>query len=107
MKLDSIGMHIREIRLQRKLTQEQLAEKVEISPNYLGAIERGEKVPALETLLSILNALNAPSNIILKDVVNADYPIKTTVISDKIDSLPKRDKEILYALIETYINNCK
>ena len=107
MKLDSIGMHIREIRLQRKLTQEQLAEKVEISPNYLGAIERGEKVPALETLLGILNALNAPSNIIFKDVVNADYPIKTTVISDKIDALPKHDKEMLYALIETYINNCK
>ncbi len=107
MKLDSIGIHIREIRLQRKLTQEQLAEKVEISPNYLGAIERGEKVPALETLLGILNALNAPSNIILKDVVNADYPIKTTVISEKIDSLSKRDKEILYAVIETYIRQCK
>ena len=107
MKLDSIGIHIREIRLQRKLTQEQLAEKVEISPNYLGAIERGEKVPALETLLGILNALNAPSNIVLKDVVNADYPIKTTVISEKIDSLSKRDKEILYAVIETYIQQCK
>ena len=107
MKLDSIGRHIREIRSQRKLTQEQLAEKVELSPNYLGAIERGEKIPALETLLSILNALNAPSNLVLQDVVNADYPIKSTVISEKIDSLSKRDKEILYAVIETYIQQCK
>ena len=107
MKLGSIGMHIREIRLQKKLTQEQLAEKVSLSPNYLGAVERGEKIPSLETLLNILNALNAPSSIVLKDVVNADYPVKTTVISDKIDALPKRDKEILYALIETYIKNCK
>ena len=107
MKLDSIGMHIREIRLQRKLTQEQLAEKVTLSPNYLGAIERGEKIPSLETLIDILNALNAPSNVIFKDVLNADYPVKTTLLSEKIDSLQKHDKEMIYALIETYIKNCK
>ena len=43
MRLESIGKNIRKYRLIRKLRQEDLAEKADLSINYVGAIERGEK----------------------------------------------------------------
>ena len=45
MKLETIGKNIRKYRNQRKLRQDQLAEKTDLSTNYIGMIERGEKIP--------------------------------------------------------------
>ena len=49
MRLESVGKNIRKYRLMRKLRQEDLAEKADLSINYVGAIERGEKTPSLES----------------------------------------------------------
>jgi transcriptional regulator with XRE-family HTH domain len=45
-----LGTHLRARREARGLTQAQLAERVGVSENYLSAVERGVKVPTLETL---------------------------------------------------------
>ena len=57
MKLDTIGKNIRKFRLARKLRQEDLAEKTDLTTNYIGMVERGEKIPSLETFIKIVNAL--------------------------------------------------
>ncbi len=57
MKLDTIGKNIRKFRLAKKLRQEDLAEKTDLTTNYIGMVERGEKNPSLETFIKILNAL--------------------------------------------------
>ena len=72
MDMSSIGANIRSARVRRKWRQEDLAEKTGLSPNYIGAIERGEKIPALETLLTIINVLGVSSGAILNGVVEAD-----------------------------------
>ena len=38
MGLESIGKNIRSCRIEKKLRQEDLAEKTFLSPNYIGAI---------------------------------------------------------------------
>jgi len=54
-----VGQRIRELRTQRagRWTQEELAEKAKISVSFLSMIERGERVPHLETLESLTGAL--------------------------------------------------
>lgn len=47
------GQRLREQRLKQNLTLEQLAEKANLSPNYVGMVERGLKEPGLATILSI------------------------------------------------------
>ena len=54
------GQRLREQRQNQGLTMEQLAEKANLSTNFIGAIERGLKEPSLSTLISILNALDIP-----------------------------------------------
>lgn len=52
------------IRLHRKdaaLTQEKLAEAVDLNPKYLGEIERGEKIISIEALLRIAKVVKIPA----------------------------------------------
>ena len=45
MYLTSIGGNLRRFRIDKHMIQESLAEKAMLSPNYIGLIERGEKIP--------------------------------------------------------------
>jgi transcriptional regulator with XRE-family HTH domain len=55
-----IGAKITEIRLTRKLTQAQLAEKVSVSVETVSRLERGVSMPSLKTLEDIAQALDIP-----------------------------------------------
>ncbi|XCP84407.1 helix-turn-helix transcriptional regulator [Roseburia hominis] len=46
MKLDTIGRNIRMFRRAKKLRQEDLVGKTGLSVNYIGMVERGEKIPS-------------------------------------------------------------
>ena len=54
------GQRLREQRIKHGLTLEQLAEKSELSSNYIGMVERGLKEPGLATIVKLLNALIFP-----------------------------------------------
>lgn len=55
--LKKLGTRIREERKRAGLTQEKLAEKVDLSVDYIGYIERGKQAPYLKTLERIAKAL--------------------------------------------------
>ena len=82
MKLDTIGKNIRKYRNQRKLRQDQLPEKTDLSTNYIGMVERGEKIPALETFLKIANALEVSADMLLADVLYTSYAVKDSLLTN-------------------------
>ena len=47
-----LGLKIRQLRRQKSMTQEQLAEMAGISPSFLGHIERGTRVASVDTLVA-------------------------------------------------------
>jgi len=53
-----IGKRIQELRKRQGLSQEQIAEKAEISSNYLSRIECGKENPTLDMLIKLASALN-------------------------------------------------
>ena len=55
-----VGLRIRRLRQQAKLTQEQLAEKSGLSLKHLGIIERGLGNPSLASLESLAEAMAIP-----------------------------------------------
>ena len=61
-----IGIRIRVARLDKKISQEKLAEYADVNRNTIGSIERGEISPTIETLYKIATALD----IELHDLVN-------------------------------------
>jgi len=52
-----LGANIRQYRLEFGLSQEKLAEMVDIAPNYLGLVENGKKYPSAEMVERIAAAL--------------------------------------------------
>lgn len=60
----SIGKKIREVREQKGLTLEELAEMAGRDWSFLSQIERGKSIPSLETVFLICNALKiSPSDL--------------------------------------------
>ena len=105
MGLESIGKNIRKFRHHRGLRQEDLAEITGLSINYIGAIERGEKIPALDTFIDILNALSVSADMVLSDVLQEGYQVKATKLSDQIKDLPVKDQKRIFDVIETLIKH--
>ena len=68
----ALGARIKNKRLERNLTQEQLAEKVELSAVYIGQIERGERKMTIDTLVKLANSLNSSIEELLKDSTSSN-----------------------------------
>jgi len=103
MNLDSIGNNIRRYRLAKKLRQQDLAEMADVSVNYIGMIERGEKLPSLETLIDIINALKVSADMVLADVVDTGYKTKESLLSEKLENLPRRERDRIYEVIKAMV----
>lgn len=57
-----IGRKIKKARCSKKLTQEDLANKVGISRTYLSDVENGRYMPSIETISNIAKILNIDLN---------------------------------------------
>ena len=66
----AVGRRIKEAREKRHLTQEELAARIDISPTHVSVIERGTKIPRLDTFVAIANALEVSGDDLLLDVVD-------------------------------------
>ena len=62
--LQKFGKRLKLLRIDRNLTQLELAEILDMSPNFIGMIERGERNTTVENVFKIARALNVkPSNL--------------------------------------------
>lgn len=57
-----LGSRIRGIRLEKKMTQERLAEAAGVGVTHISHIETGNSVPSLQTLVDIMNALDCSAD---------------------------------------------
>lgn len=107
MKLDTIGKNIRKFREIKKLRQEDLAEKTDLTTNYIGMIERGEKIPSLETFINILNSLGISADMVLSDVLDNGYTVKDSLLNEKLEKLVPEDRNRIYEVIDTMMKHSK
>ena len=107
MKLDTIGKNIRNFREIKKLRQEDLAEKTDLTTNYIGMIEREEKIPSLETFINILNSLGVSADMVLSDVLDNGYKVKDSLLNEKLEKLVPEDRNRIYEVIDTMMKHSK
>ena len=80
MDLKTVGQNIKKYRIEKGIKQEALAEMADLTPNYIGMLERGDKTPSLNTLVNIANALGITSDMLLCDVLNACHAATLTLM---------------------------
>ena len=100
-----IGKKIQALRKRKGLTQEQLAERVNISPHYLSALERGVYNIKLNLLVDILNILDCSADDVFQDVVNSSSKVKASQLSEKLKSLPLNEQRKILEVVDTMISN--
>ena len=100
-----IGERIKRVRKQRGLTQEQLAEIMEISSRNLSNIELGVSFPKPETLEKFLKALNISTQTLFSnDSIKSDEELLRD-INFLINSIQHDHKtlEIIYKILNDLI----
>lgn len=103
MNTSSIGKRIRKCREAKGWRQEDFAEKIGLSVTYTGMIERGEKVPKLETFITIANALEVSADLLLADVLLTGYNIKSSKMTEEIATLTPSERDRIYRVVDTMI----
>ncbi|MFA6988922.1 MAG: helix-turn-helix transcriptional regulator [Candidatus Gastranaerophilaceae bacterium] len=61
-ELKAFGKKLRELRLERGLTQEELAESLNLSANFVGMVERGERNTSLLKVFKIAKTLEVKTS---------------------------------------------
>lgn len=105
MDLKDIGKRIRQKRLSKSWSQEEFAEKLNLSVPYIGMIERGEKLPRLETFIRIANALDASADELLIDVIKQGYKLRVSRYAEQISRLDERERRKIYGIIDAFLQN--
>ena len=73
---EALGRRIRRKRQEKGLTQKDMAKRVNLSVSFYGHIERGSRVPSLETLVLIANELLIGTDILLRDSLKAPIHVE-------------------------------
>jgi len=76
-----LGERIKKIRKARKMTQAKLAERSNLSVEYISRLERGIGHPSFKTLTAIANALEVD----MKDFFDFNAPIKLEKDEDHLN----------------------
>ena len=101
MDYKRLGERIREERKRLNLTQAQLAEAIDISDTYMGAIERGERSLTLDTLVRLVNRLGVTVDYMLSDSVSDNDSNIMEQFKQIIDCQPLERKQMAINVLRT------
>ena len=101
--LQEIGKRILDRRKQRGLTQEALAEKAEVTTQFVSYAESGKRAMRPENLLKISEALGVSADYLLTgDMIDKD----SLLLSEKLRMLTPKQLRLIEGLLDTYIAFC-
>lgn len=65
MNYKLIGAKLRKARKKMRMTQEQAAECIDMSASFIGHIERGSRIPSVETIVRLCKLYHVSADMIL------------------------------------------
>ncbi len=101
----TLGQRLREVRLKKRYTQQQLAAKASIGNVYLGEIERGLKMPSLNSFIRIIKALDIPADYILRDELPSGGAYIYDEITQKFQNLTPKQRKTATDILDAYLHN--
>lgn len=97
------GEHVKQIRIDKDILLKDFAKKVGISATYMALIERGVKIPKMDTCLRILNELNASADAAFMDCLNGAIYKKTTMLQTKIAPLNPDHQRFVIDVVDSLV----
>jgi transcriptional regulator with XRE-family HTH domain len=106
MKQITFGKRLGEVRKDKKLSQDDLAKKLDLQGAVIGRYERDEVKPSIEVAARIAQVLGISLDYL---VGNTDLLLDADVIKkiQEIQRLPEKDRDHLFYLMENILQNVK
>ena len=98
--LRNIGQRISERRKELHLTQEKLAEQMDVSIQMISNLELGKKAIRPENLVKVCKVLDISADYILTGI-RSDHEIME--LTEKITRLPEKRQKIIVALVDNLL----
>lgn len=95
-----LGKNLLKIRKERGYTREELAERSNLSANYIYGLENGTYLPGCIALIDLSNALNITTSQLLDKYLENNRNNTIDKISQEISKLSDRDLNLLITIIE-------
>ena len=95
----SIGQKVRQIRLSKDITQEELAEAVGVGVTHISHLETGSGTVSLKVFLAIVNYLKCSADEILCKEIATDRPIVNNWLADLVADCDTTEVKILSDLV--------
>jgi len=102
MDFSKAGNIIKQKRLELGITQEQLAEAVDLCADYICKLERGKRIPGLVNFIKILNVLDLSADEVLTTHLNKSYVSRTTKYTECIGKLSKSEQDRIFRVFDAY-----
>lgn len=102
MDKKELGCRVKLCRKSKKLTQEKLAEQINVSPHYIYEIERGNKMMSLSILVQISQALNVSTDYLLFGQQHASS-LPADELAILIDGLSYENRKAITKMISAII----
>ena len=105
MDRTAVAKRVAEARRARGMTQEELAAKADVSPTHVSVLERGVKLPNLDTFIAIANALEVSADYLLQDVVSRSEESQSNELTSRIMELPDETRKRLINALKAFLQD--
>ncbi|QWI52537.1 helix-turn-helix domain-containing protein [Bacillus mycoides] len=109
--LPILSIRIKELRKERKWSQKELGEKVEVSESFVSKVESGKKQPSREVTTKIAEVLNVTTDYLLGRSEDPELnEEEDKIVSEEgknmlaiIESLPENERKRALEQLEMYV----
>jgi transcriptional regulator with XRE-family HTH domain len=111
-KVGDFPERLKTLRLQKNLSQIELADLINVHHTHISRYERGETTPAVKALIALAKALNVSTDYLLegvhKDAAIANLDDKELLkMFEETEKLPQDEKELVKKFLGAFLNNKK
>lgn len=100
-----IGMRLKQARIDKKLTQEKLAEELDVSVANVSRVERGSTEIGLKRLDEICDLLDVSLTYALDGASTRDSSYLNTAFSDLFKNCPTEKIDLIYKVSQVIAEN--
>ena len=100
-----IGHRLKKARLAKKMTQEELAEQIEVSVAFLSRIERGLSHVNLKRLSQICEILGISEGDVLNGTASTSNQYLISEFNEILSNCPAEKQKLIYKIAKTIIED--
>lgn len=91
----TIGKKVRKLRMKNNMSQVDLAFLIDVSPSYIGYLEKGLKSMSLETLIKVANVFKVTTDMLLSDCLFGNQSIVVKEMAELLEGCSVYESRII------------